>query len=223
MWQAFRADGAGALGTGDLLQLGGGCSAAALRDGHPVETSMGFSPLEGLMMATRPGDLDAGALLYLMEQERLGPAEMRDILYRRSGLLGVSGRSADLRELLSSPAPQAALAVDVFCHRIRKYLGAYVAVLGGCDAILVGGGAGEALARSCASASSPGWRRWASCSTPEANQRAQGPAAISPPEAPVQLWVIPTDEESILVDEACAWLDGEPIVGRGTCMSGGHP
>ena len=83
MWQSFRARAAGALGRVISLQLGGGCSAAALRDGQPVETSMGFSPLEGLMMATRPGDLDAGALLHLMEQRGLGPAEMRDVLYRQ--------------------------------------------------------------------------------------------------------------------------------------------
>jgi acetate kinase len=209
MWQVFRARAPARWSRVISLQLGGGCSAAALRDGHPVETSMGFSPLEGLMMATRPGDLDAGALLYLMERMSLGPAELRDILYRRSGLLGLSGASGDLRELLSSPAPQASLAVDVFCHRIRKYLGAYVAVLGGCDAILVGGGAGE---------HSPvlrqriftGLEALGIVLDTDANQRAQGAAVISPPGAPVQLQVIPTDEESILVDEACAWLGANP-------------
>jgi acetate kinase len=180
-----------------------------LRDGQPVETSMGFSPLEGLMMATRPGDLDAGALLHLMEQRGLGPAEMRDVLYRQSGLLGVSGASADLRELLSSPAPQAALAVDVFCHRIRKYLGAYLAVLGGCDAILVGGGAGE-HAPILRQRIFSGLEALGIVLDTRANQDAKGPAAISPPEAPVQVWVIPTDEESIMVDEAYAWLAAKP-------------
>jgi acetate kinase len=209
MWQTFRAAKPARWARVISLQLGGGCSAAALRDGQPVETSMGFSPLEGLMMATRPGDLDAGALLHLMEQRGLGPAEMRDVLYRQSGLLGVSGASADLRELLSSPAPQAALAVDVFCHRIRKYLGAYLAVLGGCDAILVGGGAGE-HAPILRQRIFSGLEALGIVLDTRANQDAKGPAAISPPEAPVQVWVIPTDEESIMVDEAYAWLAAKP-------------
>jgi acetate kinase len=209
MWQSFRTRSPARWARVISLQLGGGCSMAALRDGQPVETSMGFSPLEGLMMATRPGDLDAGAVLYLMEQLGLGPGEMRDLLYRRSGLLGVSGTSSDLRELLASPAPQAALAVEVFCHRIRKYLGAYLAVLGGCDVVLIGGGAGE---------QSPllrqriftGLEALGIVLDAQANQRAHGSAVLSPPEAPVQLRVIPTDEESILVDEACAWLEANP-------------
>lgn len=209
MWQTFRATSPAQCARVISLQLGGGCSAAALRDGRPVETSMGFSPLEGLMMATRPGDLDAGAVLYLMEQLGLGPGEMREVLHRRSGLLGVSGTSSDLRELLSSPAPQAALAVEVFCHRIRKYLGAYLAVLGGCDAILIGGGAGEhspILRQRIFS----GLAALGIVLDADANQRAQGPAVISPDQAPVQLRITPTDEESILVDEACTWLAENP-------------
>jgi acetate kinase len=121
----------------------------------------------------------------------------------------VSGTSSDLRELLASPAPQAALAVEVFCHRIRKYLGAYLAVLGGCDVVLIGGGAGE---------QSPllrqriftGLEALGIVLDAQANQRAHGSAVLSPPEAPVQLRIIPTDEESILVDEACAWLEANP-------------
>jgi acetate kinase len=206
MWQAFRATSPEGKARVISLQLGGGCSAAALRDGDPMETSMGFSPLEGLMMGTRPGDLDAGALLYVMEQKGLGPADMRDLLYRRSGLLGVSGESADLRELLASPSPQAALAVQVFCHRIRKYLGAYLAVLGGCDAILVGGGAGE-QSPTLRQRIFTGLEALGILIVAEANERARAPALISPPDARVQVWVIPTNEESILVDEACAWLN----------------
>lgn len=127
------------------LHLGQGCSAAALDEGRPVDTSMGFTPLEGLVMGTRAGDLDAAAIVYLT---RLGysPRELEDALNRCSGLLGLSGRSDDVRELLEleeNGDPDAALALAVFCTRIRKYIGAYAAVLGGLDAIAIGGGIGE--------------------------------------------------------------------------------
>ena len=127
------------------LQLGHGCSAAALLDGKPVDTSMGFSPLEGLIMATRPGDLDAGVLL---ELGRRGEAwsTISHVLNREAGLKGLSGTSGDVRELLELEAhghEGATLALAAFHHRILKYLGAYAAVLGGLDAIAIGGGIGE--------------------------------------------------------------------------------
>jgi len=127
------------------LHLGQGCSAAALVDGRPVDTSMGFTPLEGLVMGTRAGDLDPGVLLHLTRLG-YGARELEDGLNRRSGLLGLSGSSDDIRELLALEAEgdrDAALALDVFCARIRKYIGAYTAVLGGLDAIAIGGGVGE--------------------------------------------------------------------------------
>jgi acetate kinase len=127
------------------LHLGQGCSAAALRNGRPVETSMGFTPLEGLIMGTRPGDLDAGVLLYL---SRMGYScrEIDEALNRRSGLLGLSAQTSDMRELLeleSKGHAGAALALAAFYHRIHKYLGAYTAVLGGLGALALGGGIGE--------------------------------------------------------------------------------
>lgn len=127
------------------FQLGNGCSGAALADGVPVETSMGFTPLEGLVMATRPGDVDAGAVLHMLREGHSPDAIDRD-LTARAGLLGLSGASGDMRELLALEADGhrgAALAIDAFCHRIRKYLGAYSAVLGGLDAVVFGGGIGE--------------------------------------------------------------------------------
>ena len=127
------------------LQLGQGCSVAALRSGRPVETSMGFTPLEGLVMGTRSGDIDAGVLLYLAQQG-YGWDELEDVLNRKSGLLGLSSESDDVRVLLeaaSAEHPRSRLALEVFCHRILKYLGAYTAVLGGIDAIAFGGGIGE--------------------------------------------------------------------------------
>lgn len=142
LWRAWRAR-AGDGGKVITLQLGSGCSVAAIDAGRVQETSMGYSPLEGLVMGTRAGDVDAGILLALQRAAGLGTDELDHLLTRQSGLLGLSGVSADMRELLANPTPRAALAIDVFCHRARKYLGAYLAVLGGADGILLGGGIGE--------------------------------------------------------------------------------
>jgi acetate kinase len=127
------------------LHLGQGCSIAALRDGRPVETSMGFTPLEGLIMGTRPGDLDVGAVLHMARQGRSW-SELERTLNHEAGLLGISGVSGDVRELLGledqgDSGARAALAA--FCHRLHKYLGAYAAVLGGVDSVVFGGGIGE--------------------------------------------------------------------------------
>ena len=129
------------------LQLGNGCSVAAMAQGRSVETSMGFTPLEGLVMGTRSGDVDAAIVSYLAEREKVEAAEVERWLNERSGLLGLSGRSNDMRELLRAVEQEqdkrAEFAIDLFCYRVRKYLGAYVAVLGGVDAIVFGGGIGE--------------------------------------------------------------------------------
>lgn len=129
------------------LQLGNGCSVTAIAQGRSVETSMGFTPLEGLVMGTRSGDVDAAIVSYLSERERVEPAEVERWLNERSGLLGLSGRSNDMRELLNAAEQEqdrrAEFAIDLFCYRARKYLGAYLAVLGGADAVLFGGGIGE--------------------------------------------------------------------------------
>jgi acetate kinase len=125
------------------LQLGAGCSMTAVKRGQVQDTSMGFSPLEGLMMATRCGDLDPGVITYLLGQGDYTPAQLDSMLNHESGLVGVSGFSADMRELLQSPRPQARFAIELFCYRVRKYIGAYIAVLGGLDGIVFGGGIGE--------------------------------------------------------------------------------
>jgi acetate kinase len=129
------------------LQLGNGCSVTAVAKGRSVETSMGFTPLEGLVMGTRSGDLDASIVSYLSEREKVEAAEVDRWLNERSGLLGVSGRSNDMRELLRVAEQEhdkrAQFAIDLFCYRVRKYLGAYLAVLDGADAIVFGGGIGE--------------------------------------------------------------------------------
>lgn len=126
--------------------LGNGASLAAVRGGSSIETSMGFTPLEGLVMGTRSGDLDPAIIAYLMEREGLTGEQVNTILNKRSGLLGLSGVSNDMRELVREAAEgnaDAALAVDVFCHRARKYIGAYAAVMGGLDAVVFTGGIGE--------------------------------------------------------------------------------
>jgi acetate kinase len=129
------------------MQLGNGCSVAAIAQGRSVETSMGFTPLEGLVMGTRSGDVDASIVSYLSEREKVEASEVERWLNERSGLLGLSGRSNDMRELLRAAEQEqdkrAEFAIDLFCYRVRKYLGAYLAVLGGADAIVFGGGIGE--------------------------------------------------------------------------------
>jgi acetate kinase len=117
------------------LQLGAGCSMTTIRDGRPLDTSMGFSPTEGLMMATRSGDVDPGLITYLQQHEGLTSAATEALLNRESGLLGVAGE-ADMRALLAREDADAKLALEMYCRRARKYLGAYLALLGGADAIL---------------------------------------------------------------------------------------
>jgi acetate kinase len=128
------------------LQLGNGCSAAAVENGRSVDTSMGFTPLEGLMMGTRSGDVDPSLAGYLARCEGVDIQEAERLLNKRSGLLGVSGLSQDMRELLKAEEEgdaSAALAVTMFCYRIKKYIGAYLAVIRRADAVVFGGGIGE--------------------------------------------------------------------------------
>lgn len=128
-----------------IAHLGNGASMAAVRDGQSVETTMGFSPTGGLVMSTRCGDLDPAVVLYLLRHKGMSPAEINRMLNQQAGLLGVSGLSADMRELLEreKAGPAAALAVDLFCYQARKFVGALAAVLGGLDRLVFTGGIGE--------------------------------------------------------------------------------
>ncbi|MGH8288154.1 MAG: acetate/propionate family kinase [Steroidobacteraceae bacterium] len=128
------------------LQLGGGCSMAALDKGRPLDTSMGFSPLEGLMMATRSGDVDAAIVPYLERRLGVSGEQVLAMLNERAGLAGVAGSASDPQSLLDEGSERGRLAVELYCYRARKYLGAYLAVLGGCDGITFGGGVGEHVA-----------------------------------------------------------------------------
>lgn len=184
------------------LQLGAGCSITAVRAGRAVDTSMGFSPLEGLVMATRSGDVDAGLLLYLQRVEGLSPERLEKLLNQESGLLGLSGLSGDMRALLESSEPTARLAVEVYGYRARKYVGAYLAALGGAEAILFGGGVGEhaAVMRETILAG----MEWCGIALDVEKNRAAGgtEACISRDGSAIEVWVIPVDEAAILAQEA---------------------
>lgn len=123
--------------------LGNGCSIAAVNSGKSAETSMGFTPLEGLVMGTRCGDVDPSIITFLFEQELLAVDELEELMNKKSGLLGISGKSNDVRDLIKSKDKRCRLALDVFCHRVTKYIGAYAAVMNGADAIVFSGGIGE--------------------------------------------------------------------------------
>jgi acetate kinase len=208
-WCALRPElpGGGRLIT---LQLGGGCSMAALDGGRPLDTSMGFSPLEGLVMATRAGDLDAAVVPYLERQLTLSGDRVIELLNHECGLAGVSGSDANPAALLADPAPRSQFAVELYCYRIRKYLGAYLAVLGGCDGVVFGGGVGEHV---------PGVRAraltglaWAGVALdPALNEAARGgDARISAARSPVRVQVIATDEESVLAAAAAGIAAAKP-------------
>lgn len=175
-----------------VAHLGNGASLCALRDGRSVDCTLGFTALDGLCMGTRPGALDPGVVLYLFQGLGLAAAEVETLLYERSGLLGISGLSSDMRDLVGSAEPDARLAVDYFVHRAVKEIGALAAVLGGVDALVFTAGIGEnsaeIRARICEAS---GWLGLAL--DPGANAR--GGPRISAAGSRVSAWVVPTDEE----------------------------
>ncbi|MGH7821572.1 MAG: acetate/propionate family kinase, partial [Candidatus Binatia bacterium] len=183
------------------LQLGAGSSMAAIDRGQPLDTSMGFSPLEGLVMATRSGDLDPAIVPFLQTAAGLGPDEVLLLLLRESGLLGVSGLSADMQTLLESAAPAARLAVDLYAYRARKSLGAYLAVLGGADGVVFGGGVGE-NAPPVREKIAAGMEWCGLVLDHAANRAARGERRLSAPGSAIEAWVIPVDEEAVLAREA---------------------
>lgn len=165
----------------------------AMKDGRSVDTTMSFSALDGLPMGTRCGSLDPGVILFLLQQSTR--EEIEAMLYKKSGLLGISGISNDVRELLASDNPQAAEAIEFFVYRAVREIGALTAVLGGLDALVFTAGIGE---------NSPVIRQricqrlgWLGIEIePEVNERGRG--RISPPGRSPSVWVIPTDEESVI-------------------------
>jgi acetate kinase len=177
-----------------VAHLGNGASLCAIRAGHSVATTMGFTAVDGLMMGTRCGSIDPGVLLYLMDQG-LDARAIEDLIYRKSGLLGVSGISSDMRTLQSSDAPEARQAIRLFVHRIVREIGSLAAALGGLDALVFTGGIGEndpaireAVTADC---------RWLGVELDRDRNRA-GDRLISRWESEVRVWVIPTDEERMI-------------------------
>jgi len=185
------------------VHLGNGCSMAAVVGGKVVDTSMGMTPAEGLMMGTRSGDLDPAILLYLARELQATPDEIDEIINKKSGLLGVSGVSSDMRDVeaaAESGNRLAELALSIFCYRIKKYIGAYTAAMGGLDAIVFTGGIGEnsanIRARVCTNLSFLGIEM-----DEEKNRTASGTADISSASSCVRILVIPTNEERMIARE----------------------
>lgn len=192
------------------LQLGSGCSAAAIDGGRSVDTSMGFTPLEGLVMATRCGDVDPSLVGFLARRECAEVEEVEDWLNTRSGLLGVSGSSGDMRELLDAERrgdSAAALAIEMFCYRVRKYIGAYLAVLGCVDAIIFGGGIGENAPEVRARALE-GFPWCGITLEPQRNEAAVGSEAlISADGSNVRVQVVLVDEEIVIARDTVRCLN----------------
>jgi acetate kinase len=195
------------------LHLGNGCSACAISGGDSVDTSMGFTPLEGLVMGTRSGDIDPAVLDYVGEKEGLSPNEVEMLLNKQSGLLGISGLTHDMRELLDEAREhddrRAKLAIEIFCYRVRKYVGSYLAVLGGAEAVCFAGGVGENApsirARICEDLGFLGIQL-----DPALNEAAVGgwEGRISPDGATPEVWVIPTDEELLIARDTWRVVSG---------------
>ncbi|MFN2511672.1 MAG: acetate kinase [Pyrinomonadaceae bacterium] len=185
------------------MHLGNGCSAAAIRGGDSIDTSMGLTPLEGLVMGSRSGDLDPAIIDFVCTKEGLSTGEVESLLNKQSGLLGISGLTSDMRELLDEGREEndrrALLAIEIFCYRARKYIGAYLAAMNGADAIVFTGGIGEnswdVRARICTGL------EWMGIELDEARNRAQiggQEGIISQDGSRLAAYVIPTDEELLI-------------------------
>lgn len=178
-----------------VAHLGSGASLCALKEGKSVDSTLGFTALDGLCMGTRPGSLDPGVVLHLFQGLNLSAKEVETLLYKKSGLLGISGISNDMRDLLGRTEPDARLAVDYFVYRVAKEIGALTAVLGGLDGIVFTAGIGEnspeirqRISAACA---------WLGVELDESANLKRGPA-ISTLQSKVSVWVIPTNEELMI-------------------------
>ena len=176
------------------LHLESGSSACAIQNGKSIDTSMGFTPLEGLMMGTRSGSIDPAILPFLMEEEHLSAADTLNILEKKSGLLGVSGISLDTRILRKRNEPAARQAIDIFAYKVRLYVGAYLAVLGKTEVVIFGGGIGENTPE-VRNNVLDGLEGWAFVVDQQSNPKTMaGDARISHPSSPLAAWVIHSEE-----------------------------
>lgn len=196
-----------------VLHVGNGVSANAVKDGISYDTSMGFTPLEGLVMGTRAGDHDSAIDHFIMEKENLGPGQVNEILNKKSGILGITGKYTDRRDVLKAMQEgdkNAKLAFETECYRLRKYIGAYYAALGKVDAIVWTAGVGEMGAETRAR-SLEGLENLGIRFDPEKNELARSRNAefdISAPDSKTKIYVIPTDEEIVYVEDTVAILEG---------------
>jgi acetate kinase len=196
------------------LHLGNGCSATAIRGGKSIDTSMGMTPLEGLVMGTRSGDLDPAILSLVATKEGLSPTEVDALLNTQCGLLGISGVTNDmkvlLQELQAHDDRRIRLAIEIFCYRARKYVGAYLAAMGGADAIIFTGGVGENApeirGRICEGLEWAGLTVDSDLNTQTSARERQ----ISTSDSKMQAWVIPTDEELLIARDTVRCILGEP-------------
>jgi acetate kinase len=197
---------AAARGRTVVAHLGNGASMCALAAGRSIASTMGFTAVDGLVMGTRCGSIDAGAILYLMDELKMDTRAVEDLIYKRSGLLGVSGISGDMRTLLASEDPRARFAVELFTYRIGRELGSLAAALEGIDALVFTGGIGERAAtireRVCRRAG------WLGVELDPAANLADAPR-ISLESSRVGAWVIPTDEELMIARHTFTLLRGE--------------
>ena len=191
------------LATGRLVvaHLGNGASLCAIKDGRSVASTMGFTAVDGLMMGTRCGAIDPGAILYLMDNHGMDARAIEGLIYSKSGLLGVSGLSSDMRTLRRSAAPEAREAIDLFVYRVVREIGSLAAALGGLDGLVFTGGIGEndpatrtEVAAQC---------RWLGLALDD-ERNAAGDGPISAPTSGVAAWVIPTDEERMIARHTMA-------------------
>ena len=192
-----------AAGRTVVCHLGAGASLCGMLGGRSVTTTMGFTPLDGLLMATRCGRLDPGVILHLIEQRGMSAEQVRHLLERESGLLGVSGISPDMRELLADPSPAAAEAVDLFCHTVAKEVGSAAVALGGLGAVVFTGGIGEhspeVRRRVCAQLN------WLGVDLDPAANDGHGPR-LHTPTSRVEVLRLPTDEEAVIARHTTALL-----------------
>ncbi len=189
--------------------VGNGGSISAVKDGKCIDTTMGLTPLEGLMMGTRSGDIDGGAVTFIMEKEGLNATGISNLLNKKSGVLGISGVSSDMREVTAaanSGNERARLALDMYFYRIKKYIGAYAAAMGGVDVILFTGGVGENQA-DCREAACSGLEYMGVKVDHAVNNATRGEEAIiSATDSKVKVVVIPTDEEMMIASDTMALL-----------------
>ena len=197
------------------LHLGNGCSIAAIKDGNSIDTSMGFTPLEGLVMGTRSGDLDASIVDLIATKEGLSSREVETLLNKQSGLLGISGLTDDMRELLAEAHEhddrRARLAIEIFCYRARKYIGSYLAAMNGAEAIVFTGGIGENSAEIRAKIC--GELTWLGVEVDaerNANHGANQNGKISSDGSRVSVFVIPTNEELLIARDTVRVVSGAP-------------